>query len=135
LIGGPGFEVADDWAALLACGVIVFNGVRLLLPALNEVMDGAVQENIENQIISIAQAVNGVLEIEKCRVRKSGLGLLMDIHVIVQEDLTVREGHKIGHDVKDALLESDLNVLDVIVHIEPGEIVAREQVIGKSIDT
>ena len=126
LIGGPGYEVADDWAALLACAVIVFNGIRLLLPAMNEVMDGAVPDNIENRIRTIAATVDGVLEIEKCRVRKSGLGLLMDIHVIVQEDLTVREGHKIGHDVKDSLLASNLNIVDVTVHIEPGEIMARD---------
>ena len=123
LLGGPGYEVADDWAALLACGVIVFNGVRLLLPAMNEVMDGAVPENTENRIREISAEVEGVLEIEKCRIRKSGLGLMMDIHVIVLEDLTVREGHKIGHDVKDRLLGSDLNVIDVIVHIEPGEMI------------
>jgi cation diffusion facilitator family transporter len=122
LIGGPGYQVADDWAALLACAVIIFNGVRLLLPALNEVMDGAVPEDVENRIRIVAVSVEGVLEIEKCRVRKSGLGLLMDIHVIVHEDLTVREGHRIGHEVKDSLLASDLNIKDVTVHIEPGDV-------------
>ena len=120
LIGGPGYEVADDWAALLACAVIVFNGIRLLMPALNEVMDGAVPGVTENRIKDVAASAKGVLEIEKCRVRKSGLGLLMDIHVIVDENLTVREGHKIGHDVKNILMSSDLNVIDVSVHIEPG---------------
>jgi len=97
----------------------VYNGIRLLLPALNEVMDGAVPVDIEDQIRNLASPVDGVLEIEKCRVRKSGLGLLMDIHVIVQEDLTVKEGHEIGHKVKDILLSSDLKITDVTVHIEP----------------
>jgi cation diffusion facilitator family transporter len=122
LIGGPGYEVADDWAALLACAVIVFNGVRLLLPALNEVMDGAAPEDIESRIRTISEEVEGVLEIEKCRIRKSGLGLIMDIHVVVQEDLTVKDGHQIGHDVKDRLLESNLKISDVTVHIEPGKV-------------
>lgn len=119
LVGGPGYEVADDWAALVACVVIVYNGIRLLLPALNEVMDGSVPVDIEDQIKNLASRVDGVLEIEKCRVRKSGLGLLMDIHVIVQENLTVKEGHEIGHKVKDILLGSDLKITDVTVHIEP----------------
>jgi len=121
LIGGPGYEVADDWAALLACVVIIYNGVRLLLPAFNEVMDGAVPDDTEEQIRKLASQIAGVIEIEKCRIRKSGIGLIMDIHVVVQEDKNVREGHQIGHDVKNSLLESDLQIIDVTVHIEPGE--------------
>jgi cation diffusion facilitator family transporter len=120
LIGGPGYEVADDWAALLACAVIMYNGVRLLLPALNEVMDGAPPDEIEDQIRLIASNVAGVIEIEKCRIRKSGLGLLMEIHVVVDGEIPVKEGHLIGHEVKDQLLKSNLQITDVSVHVEPG---------------
>ncbi len=119
LVGGSGYEVADDWAALLACGVIVYNGVRLLLPALNEVMDSAAPDEIEHKIREIAANVEGVIEIEKCRIRKSGLGLLMDIHVVVQGDISVQEGHQIGHEVKNCLLESEIQITDVTVHVEP----------------
>lgn len=121
LVGGSGYEVADDWAALLACGVIVYNGVRLLIPALNEVMDGAAPDEIEGQIRKIASRVEGVIEIEKCRIRKSGLGLLMDIHVVVQGDISVNEGHQIGHEVKNSLLESEIQITDVTVHVEPND--------------
>ena len=121
LVGGAGFESADDWAALLACAVILYNGVRLLLPALNEVMDGAVPEEIEDQIRRIASGVEGVEEIEKCRIRKSGLGLMMDMHVVVQGEISVLEGHQIGHAVKNRLLESELRITDVIIHVEPNE--------------
>lgn len=120
LVGGSGYEVADDWAALISCGIIVYNGIRLLLPALNEVMDGAPPDETEDQIRLIASSVEGVIEIEKCRIRKSGLGLLMDIHVVVDGDIPVNEGHQIGHDVKDRLLKSDLQITDVSIHIEPG---------------
>lgn len=119
LVGGEGYEVADDWAALLACGVIVYNGMRLLVPALNEIMDGAAPEQVESEIRKIASGVTGVLEIEKCRIRKSGLGLLMDIHVVVEGDISVREGHEIGHQVKSRLLESKLQITDVTIHVEP----------------
>jgi cation diffusion facilitator family transporter len=119
LIGGPGYEAADDWAALLACSVILFNGFRLLRPALDEVMDAAAPSEVEKQIRSIATGIEGVVEVEKCRIRKSGLGFLMDIHVVVNGDLSVREGHKIGHVVKERLLGSLLPISDVIIHIEP----------------
>lgn len=121
LIGGTGYEVADDWAALIACGVIIYNGIRLLLPAVNEVMDGAASDEIEAQIRNIASDVDGVIDIEKCRIRKSGLSLLMDIHVVVHGGISVREGHYIGHEVQKRLTESDLQITDVAVHIEPHE--------------
>ena len=119
LIGGEGYESVDDWAALLACLVIGYNGVVLMQPALDEVMDAAVAHETEDRVRSMARTVEGVRLIEKCRVRKSGLGLLMDIHVVVDGALTVREGHEIGHRVKDVLIASELPVLDVVVHIEP----------------
>ena len=84
-------------------------------------MDGAVPDNTDNRIREVTAFVDGISEIEKCRVRKSELGLLMDIHVIVQDDLTVLEGHKIGHDVKDSLLASDFKVIDVTVHNGPAK--------------
>ncbi|MBI5684289.1 MAG: cation transporter [Verrucomicrobia bacterium] len=119
LIGGEGYEGADDWAALLACGIIAFNGIRLLRPALGEVMDAAVEAGVQEKIRAIAGGVSGVAAIEKCRVRKSGLGLCMDIHVEVDGQMTVTEGHDVAHRVKDALTASELRIADVVVHIEP----------------
>lgn len=121
LIGGEGYETADDWAALVACGIIAFNGIRLLRKAINEVMDAAAPEDIEWQIREVACGVEGVVEIEKCRVRKSGLGYLMDLHVVVDGQISVQQGHIIGHTVKDRLIESPIPVTDAIIHIEPDE--------------
>jgi cation diffusion facilitator family transporter len=119
LVGGEGFQSADDWAALLACGIILFNGLRILGPALNEVMDGAPREDFGPAIREVAGSVGGVVRVGKCRVRKSGLGLLMDIHILVDGEESVREGHRIGHAVKDALIASELPIHDVMVHVEP----------------
>jgi cation diffusion facilitator family transporter len=121
LAGGEGYESADDWAALAACVVIAYNGLRILRPAVDEVMDRAVPDDVVEEVRQIASSVEGVRGIEKCRVRKSGLGLLMDIHVLVDGDSTVRDGHAIGHDVKDRLSVSRLGILDIVVHIEPAE--------------
>ncbi len=119
IIGGKGFEAADDWAALAACGVIVFNGVAILNRALLDVMDTAVPIEFENEVRAVAAAVAGVTGLDKCRVRKSGLSHLVDIHVEVNPRLSVLEGHDIAHAVKDALLHSPLHITDVSVHIEP----------------
>lgn len=119
LIGGKGYESADDWAALVGCGFIFYNGLRLLAPALDEVMDAAASPEVEAEVRRIASSVEGVVEIEKCRVRKSGIGLQMDLHVQVNGGLSVHRGHEISHMVKDRLLASRLEISDVIIHIEP----------------
>ena len=119
LIGGPGYEPADGWAALAACLVIAFNGVRLFRSALDEMMDRAPPPEIEAKIRRIAGSIPDVVAIEKCRVRRSGLSLYVDIHVEVDGDLTVRRGHRIAHDVKQALQDASLSIVDATVHIEP----------------
>lgn len=119
LIGGRGYESADDWAALVACVIISYNGVRLFRAAINEVLDVAPSPEYAKKIRLIARSVEGVVDVEKCRIRKSGLHHLIDIHIEVDGDMTVRQGHEIGHRVKDALLASEHRVIDVLVHIEP----------------
>jgi cation diffusion facilitator family transporter len=119
LIDGKGYESADDWAALLACAVILFNGYRIFRAALGEIMDAAVPSDLQHDIRQIASSVPGVVRIEKCRARKGGLGLLVEIHVEVDGDLTVRRGHEIGHEVSNQLKASSLAVQQVMVHVEP----------------
>ena len=118
--GGPGYETADDWAALLACAVILFNGVLMFNRALADVMDAAVSPAFESEVRTVALGVPGVAALDKCRVRKSGLSHLVDIQVRVDGELSVRAGHDIAHAVKDALLASAPHAIsDVSVHIEP----------------
>jgi cation diffusion facilitator family transporter len=120
LIGGRGWEAADDWAALLACVVIAFNGATMVTKALGDVMDTAVPARFENEVRALALAVPGVGALDKVRMRKSGLSYLVDIQVRVDGELTVRAGHDIAHAVKDALLASAPHrISDVTVHVEP----------------
>jgi len=122
LIGGKGWEAADDWAALFACMVIAFNGVGMFNKALGDVMDTAMPAEFENEVRALALAVPGVRALDKVRVRKSGLSHLVDIHVRVDGELTVRAGHDIAHAVKDALIGSAPHAIsDVTVHIEPAK--------------
>src|SRR6267143_1557187 len=85
LIGGKGWEMADDWGALAAWSVIVTNAFRIV----------------------------------KCLVRKSGTNLFVELHVEVDPSVTIREGHRIGHQVKAALIAANPRIQDVMVHLEP----------------
>ena len=119
VIGGEKYASADDWAALVACLVIVVNGANFFRTAVNDVMDQAMPLAFENEVRAVAAAVAGVQAIEKCRARKSGFSHLVDLHVHVAGELSVREGHEIAGAVKHALLRSSLRITDVLVHIEP----------------
>ena len=119
LIGGEGWESADDWAALFACAIIAANGYRLLNPALHEIMDTAPRGAIYDTVQTAARAVAGVREVEKCFIRKMGLSYYVDLHVRVDGTISVREGHHIAHLVKRAIQESNPRIADVLVHVEP----------------
>src|SRR5438876_3186410 len=121
LIGGEPWQSADDWAALFACALIGANGYRLLRPALYEIMDTAPGGKIVRSIRRAARSVPGVIEVEKCRVRKMGLDFYVDLHVGVKDSISVREGHEIAHQVKAAIQQNDSRVADVLVHIEPAQ--------------
>ncbi|MFM1921193.1 MAG: hypothetical protein RLZZ303_2827 [Candidatus Hydrogenedentota bacterium] len=119
LLGGDSYAAADDWAALFACVIIALNGFRLLRPALHELMDTAPDGATLEEVRHVAEAVPGVNAVETCVMRKTGFEMLVDLHVEVDGNIPVREGHRIAHEVKDAIKQAMPQVLDVLVHVEP----------------
>lgn len=119
LLGGKGWESADDWAALFASGVIAMNALRLLRPAVEELADAIPGTRLHQEIKPVATSVPGVLDIEKCFVRKMGFDYYVDLHVVVDGNLSVRRGHEIAHRVKDEIKSAYPRVADVLIHIEP----------------
>jgi len=119
VVGGPRYAAADDWAALAACVVIAFNGLVILRRALGEVMDTAASTQIHVEVRRLAAVVPGVRGIDKCRVRRSGLALLVEIQIEVDPAISVREGHDLAHAVQDALVGAGLAISHVAVHVEP----------------
>jgi cation diffusion facilitator family transporter len=123
LVGGEAWQSADDWAALFACALIGTNGYRLLRPALFEIMDTAPRGPIVDSVRNAAAAVPGVIDVEKCLIRKMGLDFYVDLHVGVNGSISVLEGHEIAHQVKTAIQQRDPRIADVLVHIEPAKAV------------
>jgi cation diffusion facilitator family transporter len=119
LIGGPGYESADDWAALLASGFSVYNAYTIFRPSFGEIMDEVPAGDWQQELEALAMSVPQVQGIDKFRVRKTGFEFFVDLHVLVPGQLTVTEGHTIAHAVKDAILKAKPAVYDVLVHIEP----------------
>ena len=119
LVGGPAFVSADDWAALFCCAIILFNGASMLRGSLGEILDEQMPDAMLEAVLGMAAEVEGVTSVEKCRIRKSGLNRIADLHVRVAGSKSVAQGHTIAHAVKKRLSNSGFRIADVTVHIEP----------------
>jgi len=121
IIFGEGYETADDWAALLASGFILYNSYLIFRPALGEIMDEHFYDDLINEIREKSIKIEGVLGTEKCFVRKAGMYYHVDLHVIVHGEISVREGHDIAHKLKDYLMKEIANIGHVLIHVEPNK--------------
>ncbi len=121
LFFGKGYESADDWAALFASGFIFYNSYLIFRPALGEIMDEHLYDDITSQIRIISKNVPGIIDTEKCHVRKSGMKFYVDLHAIVEARISVKEGHSIAHNLKDKLKIEIPELAEILIHIEPNE--------------
>tara|TARA_R110000764_G_scaffold55343_2_gene120855 strand:+ start:864 stop:1730 length:867 start_codon:yes stop_codon:yes gene_type:complete len=119
IIYGKGYETADDWAALFASGFILYNSYLILRPALGEVMDEQLYDELIIEIREKSTEVQGVLGTEKCFIRKSGMKFHVDLHAIVNSEISVKSGHDIAHKLKDHLQKEIPNLGHILIHIEP----------------
>ena len=119
IIGGRGYEVADDWAALFASGVILFTGLRLLRPATEELMDRSAEPGLVERATDVAERFEGVHRVEKLLMRKMGLYYVADMHLEVSPTMTVFEGHEIAHGVKEAVRSALPQIVELTIHVEP----------------
>ena len=110
---------ADDWAALCASPVILFNGLRQIKAPLGEILDTSPPAELAIDVRRIAEAVTGVAGIDKSYIRKVGFRYYVDLHVLVDGTLSVTRGHRIAHQVKDSILAAYPRIAEVLVHIEP----------------
>ncbi len=121
LFFGKGYESADDWAALFASFFILYNSYKIFRPALGEIMDEHFYDDLIEEIRTVSIQVDGVMDTEKCFIRKSGMKYHVDLHAIVNAHLTVKEGHEIAHRLKDTLKEQIPELGHILIHIEPNE--------------
>lgn len=121
LLGGPGWEMADDWAALLASLIILYNGAQIIRPALAELMDQSPDAAVFRSVEAAAQEVEGVLATEKLRIRKSGTKYLLELHVQANPALSLHDAHILSGKVKSRIRSAEPRVANVLVHMEPFE--------------
>ncbi|KIA87609.1 cation diffusion facilitator family transporter [Flavobacterium sp. AED] len=119
LILGKGYESADDWAALFASGFILYNSYLIFRPALGEIMDEHLNDDLVNEIRKVSFQVEGIIDTEKCFIRKAGMQYHVDLHAIVDANISVKEGHDLAHKLKDTLRQEIPELGHVLIHVEP----------------
>lgn len=116
---GKGYEAADDWAALFAAGFILYNSYLIFRPALGEIMDEHLYDDLVDDIRKVSITVEGIIATEKCFVRKAGMQYHIDLHAIVDKNISVKVGHDLAHKLKDTLRLEIPQLGHVLIHIEP----------------
>jgi cation diffusion facilitator family transporter len=116
---GKGYEAADDWAALFASVFILYNSYLIFRPALGEIMDEHLYDDLVEEIRQVSHQVDGIIDTEKCFIRKAGMKYHVDLHARVDGKITVKEGHDLSHKLKDTLREEIPELGHVLIHIEP----------------
>ena len=119
LFMGPGYEAADDWAALIASGFILYNSYLIFRPALGEIMDEHFYDDLVHEIRQESLKVPGIVATEKCFIRNAGMKYHVDLHAVVEANLTVKQGHDIAHLLKDTLRNEIPQLGHVLIHVEP----------------
>lgn len=117
--GGPSYVWADEVAALVIVLAILLSAGKLFWDSASELMDAQADPEFVESLRRDSMTVLGVMGVETLWVRKSGIEYLADIHLEVDPDISVRDGHAIGHAVRDRLLSRHACLRDVLVHLEP----------------
>jgi len=116
---GPGWETADDWAALFAAAIIVLNGALLLKEAIHDLMDRKLESDLYSAIRIKAEQVPAVRTIEKLALRRTGLSVFGEIHVQADPAMSLADAHALGGKVKQSIQQAYPEVVHLLVHMEP----------------
>jgi cation diffusion facilitator family transporter len=115
----PEWAFVDHAGALVVSFFILYSAWQIARPALGELSDSGANEATRQRIRELVLQIDGVRDCHALRTRRNGPGLIVDLHVLVDPELSVRTGHEIAVNVRRQLLDDGPSILDVLVHIEP----------------
>ena len=98
--------------------MIIKMGWNFAWDALNDLMDRSVSIEEDKKITDIILATTGVRGCHDLKTRKMGDMILVDVHIEVDSNMSVKEGHDIGVAARNAVMEQ-MPVLNVMTHIDP----------------
>jgi len=115
----PQLHLIDHLAAFFVAILICYAAIRIMLSGFRELVDQGAPPEVCEQIKELVKTHSAVVQVHNIRTRYAGNRLCVDLHVVVDSQLSVYEGHRVAEQVKNLLLHEGPDVLDVEVHIEP----------------
>jgi cation diffusion facilitator family transporter len=115
----PAWHLADSYAALVVAFFVIRVSLKLVRSAFRELSDTAPQKKVVSQLTGTAAQVLGVRQVHDLRARYSGPQIFVELHIVVDPNITVRQGHAIASEVRHRLLNGFADVTRVIVHVDP----------------
>ncbi|NOX25712.1 MAG: cation transporter [Deltaproteobacteria bacterium] len=121
----PGWAWLDRAGAVVVSLFILQAAYGILQPGFRELLDGSAAPEICAEISALAESFAGVLQVHRLRVRISGARLYVDLHLVVDGNISVRAGHDIAVAVKKKIMKAGLDAADVVIHVEPDEAIKK----------
>jgi len=124
-IGGallfPSWSFLDHVGAAVVSIFILHAAMKIIWPGISELIDAGAPDSIQKKITSIAAKSQGVQEVHAVRTRYISSSIQVEMHIVVDGSMSVRDGHQIADDVKSRVIGGVSEVLDVVVHMDPSE--------------
>jgi len=117
----PTWTFLDHVGALVVSMLILFAAIQIIWPGIGELIDAGASQEVCEALKAKAGSIGAVKDVHDVRTRYVSGGMLVDLHIVVDGGITVRKGHRIADQVRDLLLESRYDVMDVVVHVDPGD--------------
>jgi cation diffusion facilitator family transporter len=118
-VGGPDWAFLDHLTAAILAAFLGVTAVRFIIDSMAELTDAAPNAAVVSRIEDVIATTPGVLGFHALRVRGLGGSLSLDVHILVEPDISVVEGHDLATSVERRLVDGDFNVVEAVVHIEP----------------
>ncbi len=119
MVLGENWTILDPIASCCISIAIIIVAVKMALPSLEELLETSLPDEIEKDIISVANSVQGVENIHELKTRRNGISYIIDAHIVVNPRISVTEAHNIATDVENAIREKYGNETQINTHIEP----------------
>ncbi|HJH61104.1 MAG TPA: cation diffusion facilitator family transporter [Bacteroidetes bacterium] len=118
---GPKWRILDPLAAVVVSIFILIMAVKFLVSCISEFMEHSLSEDIENEIINTVMSFEFVKNVHNLRTRKIGNGIAMDMHVVMDGDLTLEKSHQYTKDIENLLRSRFGDKSFIYLHVEPSK--------------
>ena len=120
ILGGK-WTILDPAVGAVISIVIIVVAVKMAIPAVSELTEASLPEDVENRIMDIIRAVPGVDDAHDLKTRRSGPGIIIDVHMVVDPEMSVAKAHDITEVVENALRAEYGEDTQLSIHVEPDE--------------